>query len=574
MTDKEAPLPQWGAVPVEGGTRFRLWAPGVATVTLSLPDGDVAMTPAGDGWFERIADAPPGTPYRFRMPDGMQVPDPASRLQAGDVHGDSVVADATYDWVHDHPDRSWAEAVIYECHIGTFTEDGTYRAAIDRLDHLADLGITVLEILPVAQFGGDHGWGYDGVLPYAPHPAYGTPDDLRALVDAAHGRGMLVLLDVVYNHFGPDGNYLNAYAPDFFDPDRHTPWGAAIDYTRDPVRRFFLDNALMWLRDYRFDGLRLDAIDHIRDPSDPELLVQLAREVRTLPHSVHLTTEDNRNVTHLHEGPNAMAGEWNDDWHNAAHVVLTGETEGYYDAYADAPVRMLAQAAAQGFTTKGAGGQGVDSAHQPPTRFIDFLQNHDQTGNRARGDRLTTLAHPDALAAAQALLLLQPHIPMLFQGEEWGETRPFLFFADFDGDLAHAVTRGRRSEFEGFKGFTANDVPDPIARATFEASKLDWSARDTPAGRDTLARMRDLLALRAREIIPHLGDAPGHSGTVQPAPEGCVAVDWALDGARLRIRANFGNAVWERADLPEGDPLHLTGEEIGHPRSCAAWIER
>ncbi|WGH77163.1 malto-oligosyltrehalose trehalohydrolase [Jannaschia ovalis] len=568
----EVPPPAWGALPGPDGTRFRIWAPGVETLTLVLPDRELAMDPAGAGWFERVTDAPAGTEYGFRLPDGFVVPDPAARRQAGDVHGRSVVTGTDYGWRHPRPERAWREAVIYECHIGTFTPEGTFRAAIDRLPHLAGLGVTHLEILPVAQFGGDRGWGYDGVLPYAPHPAYGRPDEMRALIDAAHGHGLMVLLDVVYNHFGPDGNYLGMYAPDFFDADRHTPWGAGIDYTRDAVRRFFIDNAVYWVTEFNLDGLRLDAIDQIRDPSDPELLVQLAREVQAAAgRPVHLTTEDNRNVTHLHEGAAAMQGEWNDDWHNAAHVLLTGETEGYYDAYAADPTGLLTRAMAEGFSTGGAGGKGVRSAHMQPETFIDFLQNHDQVGNRARGERLTVLADRDALRAMQAVLLLQPHVPMIFMGDEWEEERPFLFFADFDGDLGRAVTEGRRKEFEGFAGFSAAEVPDPVARATFEASRIDWTRAETPEGRAAVERHRALLRLRAERIGPLLdGTGPG-AGRVLDAPARCLAVDWALGGGTVSIRANLSEAA---VDLPaaDGEMIHLEGAAPGAPNSAAVFV--
>ncbi|CTQ33054.1 malto-oligosyltrehalose trehalohydrolase [Jannaschia rubra] len=569
-------IPQhaWGPVTNGDRTTFRLWAPGVDALTLVLGGRDLAMEAAGDGWFTATAEAGDGAAYAFRLPDGLTVPDPAARAQVGDVHGASRVVVSDHDWRHDAPETPWEAAVIYECHIGTFTSEGTYRAAIDRLPHLARLGVTAIELLPVAQFGGDRGWGYDGVLPYAPHPAYGTPDDLRALVDAAHGHGLKVLLDVVYNHFGPDGNYLNAYAPDFFDPDRQTPWGAAIDYAMPQVRRFFIDNALYWLDEFRFDGLRFDAIDQIRDPSEPELLVEMAHAIRARHPDAWLTTEDNRNVVHLHRPDAAgrrMDGEWNDDMHNAAHVVLTGETEGYYDTYADDPVGLLARALAHGFATGGAGGEGVDSSDQPPAAFIDFLQNHDQTGNRAQGDRLTTLANADALAAMQAILLLSPHIPMIFMGDEWAETNPFLFFAGFEGDLGRAVTEGRRKEFAGFASHSGDDVPDPIDPATFRASRIDWAKLDTSEGRQAFDRMRDLLTLRRKRIVPLLaGTGPG-CGTILDAPEGCIAVDWRLNGATLHLRANMGAAPATVPDAP-GDRLHLTGARVGAPRSAAFWL--
>jgi maltooligosyltrehalose trehalohydrolase len=576
MSDR---LPDWGAVRLgDGRVRFRLWAPDCAALTLRLLGSDLPMEPVGEGWFERLAEAPDGAPYAFVLPDGRRVPDPAARRQEWDVHGPSLVTSSGHAWATDWRGRPWEEAVICELHIGTFTPEGTFRAAIERLDALADTGFTAIEIMPVAQFAGDRGWGYDGVLPYAPHPAYGTPGDLRALVDAAHARGLMVLLDVVWNHFGPEGNHLHAYAEPFFDADRHTPWGAGIDYTKPPVRRFFIDNALYWLTEFRLDGLRLDAIDQIRDPSRPELLVELAQEVRArIPdRPVHLTTEDNRNVTHLHERPDGAVtlytAEWNDDMHNAAHVLATGEADAYYRPFADDPARHLARALAEGFSFQGPD-RGAPSAHLPPTAFVDFLQNHDQTGNRALGERLVTLTDPATHDALTAILLLSPHIPLMFMGEDWGETRSFLFFADFAGDLGRAVTEGRRREFAEFPAFAGHtgDIPDPIDPATFVASRLDWARRDSPEGREARAKVRHLLRLRRERIVPHLAGAGGQSGTVLEAGEGRIAVDWTLDDARLALRANLGDTA---ADPPpaEGDLLHLAGAAPGAPHSVAHYI--
>ena len=576
MSDR---LPDWGAVRLgDGRVRFRLWAPDCAALTLRLAGSDLPMEPAGDGWFERLAEAPDGAPYAFVLPDGRAVPDPASRRQERDVHGPSLVNSPGHDWTTDWRERPWEEAVICELHIGTFTTEGTFRAAIDRLDALADTGFTAIEIMPVAQFAGDRGWGYDGVLPYAPHPAYGTPDDLRALVDAAHARGLMVLLDVVYNHFGPEGNYLHAYAEPFFDAARHTPWGAGIDYTKAPVRRFFIENALYWIEDFRMDGLRLDAVDQIRDPSDPELLAELAREVRARvsDRPVHLTTEDNRNVTHLHERQAGAVvlhtAEWNDDMHNAAHVLATGEADAYYRPFADDPSRHLARALAEGFAFQGPE-RGEPSAHLPPTAFVDFLQNHDQTGNRALGERLVTLTDPATHDALTAILLLSPHIPLMFMGEDWGETRPFLFFAGFEGDLGRAVTEGRRREFADFPAFAGHtgDIPDPVDPANFAASRVDWARRDSPEGREAREKVRHLLHLRRERIVPHLAAAGGHAGTVRDAGAGRIAVDWRLDGASLSLRANLGDSAM---DLPpaEGALIHLAGAAPGAPRSAAHYI--
>jgi maltooligosyltrehalose trehalohydrolase len=573
MTD----LPQWGAVLMGEDTRFRLWAPDVDQVSLCLPDAAHDMQSDGDGWFALTIPAPAGTPYAFALPGGQRVPDPASRLQIDTVHGTSVVTSPDHDWQHDRPDLPWHAAVIYECHIGTFTQGGTYRAAIEKLPHLAELGVTVLELMPVAHFGGDRGWGYDGVLPFAPHPAYGTPADLRALIDAAHGHGLMVLLDVVYNHFGPDGNYLHLYASQFFDASRQTPWGAGIDFAADPVRRFFTENAIYWLRDFNLDGLRLDAIDHVRDPhSDPEFLVTLARTIRAiLDRPVHLTTEDNRNITHLHERAGGqvslMTAEWNDDWHNAAHVLLTGETAGYYDRFADDSTGLLLRAMTEGFGTKGAGGTGTTSGHMPPDVFIDFLQNHDQIGNRALGERLTVLADAPHLRAMQAVLLLSPHVPMMFMGDEWDEMNPFLFFAGFDGELAEAVTTGRRSEFADFQTFDAPDLPDPIDPQTFERSRIDWGRLDTDTGRAAFLRHRDLLRLRRDRIVPLIPGTGPDCGRSLAAPDRCLAVDWHLGGGVLSVRANLSNSAVTLPDAA-GACVHLSGTAIGAPASAAVWI--
>jgi len=576
----DGPLPVWGAIRLpDRRVRFSLWAPDHDAVALRLNGSDLPMGSVSDGWFETVLDAAEQAPYAFVLPDGTVVPDPASRRQEWDVHGPSLVTGADHTWQVEWRGRPWEEAVICELHTGTFTPEGTFRAAIDRLDGLAETGFTAIEIMPVAQFAGDRGWGYDGVLPYAPHPAYGTPDDLRALVDAAHARGLMVLLDVVYNHFGPEGNYLHAYAEPFFDPSRHTPWGAGIDYTKAPVRRFFIENALYWLEDFRMDGLRLDAVDQIRDPSEPELLAELAQEVRArIPdRPVHLTTEDNRNVAHLLDRqdrePLYYTAEWNDDFHNAAHVVATGETEGYYRHFENDPTGLLARALAEGFSYQGPE-RGEPSAHLPPAAFVDFLQNHDQTGNRALGERLIALTGPEIHDALTAILLLSPHIPLLFMGEDWGETRPFLFFAGFGGDLAHAVTDGRRREFADFPAFAGHlgDVPDPIDPATFEQSKIDWSLCDSPKGQAARDKVRHLLALRRQWIVPRLARTGGDSGTALLAKEGRIAVDWKLDGAILSLRANLSP---NSADLPppKGDLIHRAGAERDGAPFAAHYID-
>ena len=545
-----------------GEVRFRVWAPGVDSLRLRLDGDDADMIRSGDGWFERVASGVEnGAAYGFVLPDGLFVPDPASRGQKGDVHGPSLVVDPdAYGWRNTGwTGRPWPEAVISEIHVGTFTPEGTFRAAAEHLPHLAKTGFTAVELMPVAQFSGRRGWGYDGVLPYAPHNAYGTQEDMKQFVDEAHGLGLMVLLDVVYNHFGPDGNYLPLYAPDFFDPGRHTPWGNAIAYDRAPVRRFFVDNALYWLDEFRLDGLRLDAVDQIRDQSDPELLTELARTVRAeFPdRQIHLTTEDNRNVTHLHarEGgrTTAFTGEWNDDFHNAAHVLLTGEKEGYYEDFADDPARHLARCLAEGFAYQGEPSphacgvaRGEPSAHLPPTVFVDFLQNHDQVGNRGFGERLSVLADPLRYEVLTAMMILSPHIPMLFMGEEWGERHPFLFFTDFHGKLGDAVREGRRKEFAGFSAFASSDVgetiPDPNAVDTFDRSKIDWAAAESEEGRARLELHQTLFALRRDHVVPLLDDGEAVYGEIIESDGGVVAIDWHFPRGRLlQLRANLGD---------------------------------
>lgn len=554
----------WGAEPAGAGRwRFNLWAPGQPHVDVVVDDTRHAMDRAEDGWFAVEVAATSGQGYRFAVGGGETfVPDPAAREQVGDVHGASRLIDpAAYDWQGDWRGRPWEETILYELHVGTFSESHDFDGVRARLDHLAATGVTAIELCPVAQFSGKRGWGYDGVLLYAPHTVYGGVTGLKRLIDAAHARGLMVFLDVVYNHFGPDGNYLHLYAPEFFDPERHTPWGAAIAFDRPPVRRFFIDNALYWLDEYRIDGLRLDAVDQINDPSDESILVELARAVRErdFGRHVHLTTEDDRNVTFLHERdgkgrPLLYDGEWNDDFHHVAHVLATGETSGYYRDYADDPRGDMATALSQGFVQQGRPSpfrdgepRGESSRHLPPTAFVNFLQNHDQTGNRAFGERLTTLADGRAVEVLTALLLLSPMTPLFFMGEEWGETRPFQFFCDFHGDLGEAVRQGRRREFARWPQFadpeTRERIPDPNAPETFFASMLDWSALTLEPARARLALFQDLTAIRLAEIAPRLTGMAATNGRARAVGDRGLALTWTLgDGTHLAIAANLGGA--------------------------------
>jgi maltooligosyltrehalose trehalohydrolase len=545
----------FGASVEAGGATFRLWAPGARTVDLLL-DKPLAMRAEADGWFVAVVDGlQAGALYNYRIDNELTVPDPASAFQPQDVTGPSEVIDhASYQWRHnDWKGRPWQETVILETHVGAFTADGTYQAMIDKLDHLVATGITALELMPLNDFAGRRNWGYDGVLWYAPDSAYGRPDDLKALIDAAHGRGLMVFLDAVYNHFGPEGNYLGRYAPAFFT-EANTPWGAAIDYRVPQVRAFAIQSALQWLRDYRFDGLRLDAVHEIVEDEYAYLLGDLSRAVGALARHtgrhIHLMLENDDNRASLldprTDPPDGkFRAQWNDDYHHAWHVLLTGETNGYYRDYAPHPLPHISRALNSGFAYQGEASQhrndqprGEASVTIAPMAFINFLQNHDQIGNRALGDRLTTIADPAAIDTALAITLLAPGPPMLFMGEEWGSKRPFPFFCDFKGDLARAVRDGRRSEFRSAYEIHGDDIPDPLEEATFLSAKLDWDALDHGLGQYRLALVRELLAVRRREIVPHLADA-----SFDPLPSGnendsILAARWRLGDKRLWLLAN------------------------------------
>jgi maltooligosyltrehalose trehalohydrolase len=548
----------FGASLTTDGASFRLWAPAAKRVDVLL-DQPHPMLLNKDGWFSaEVSGISAGARYKFRIDDEIDVPDPASAFQPDDVSGPSEVIDhASYRWrATDWRGRPWQETVVTESHVGTFTQQGTYRAMIDRLDHLAATGITALELLPLADFAGARNWGYDGVLWYAPDSAYGRPDDLKALIDEAHLRGLMVFLDVVYNHFGPEGNYLGRYAPGFFT-DAQTPWGSAIDYRVPQVRAFAIENALYWLRDYRFDGLRLDAVHTIAELGEISMLHDLSAAVGDLAaqtgRHIHLVLEndDNRvSVLDAERDPprGQYRAQWNDDYHHAWHVLLTGETQGYYSDFQRAPLRDIARALGSGFVYQGEASahrdgklRGEPSGELAPTAFINFLQNHDQIGNRALGDRLEGTVPPEAIEAALAITLLAPAIPMLFMGEEWGSKAPFPFFCDFKGDLAQAVRNGRRREYAWAYAKYGDEVPDPLAASTFQSAVLDWESRET-TGQKRLALVRELLAIRARQIVPRLAGA--RFGDAHAADNGLLTADWRLgDGAMLRLTANPSNTA-------------------------------
>ncbi len=568
MTHFKHALP-FGAEPDgSGSVRFRLWAPSAASVSLEI-DGEtpIPMQSEAEGWKQVVAPCRPGAGYRFRLPDGLAVPDPASRQQAGDVHDLSVVVDAAaYDWRNGSwRGRPWHEAVVYELHPGAI---GGFEGIRARLPGLRQLGVTAIELMPIADFPGRHNWGYDGVLPYAPDAAYGTPEQLKALVDDAHGIGLMVFLDVVYNHFGPDGNYLHAYAESFFRNDLSTPWGAAIDFRRPEVRDYFEQNALYWLMEYRFDGLRFDAVHAI---FEPDFLDEMARTIRRTVEPgrhVHLILEHEGNKA-SHLAPGLFDAQWTDDWHHCLHVMLTDEYEGYYEDFQDA-ARLLARCMAEGFAYQGEVSphsghpRGEPSAGLPTTAFVICLQNHDQVGNRAFGERLSQIADAQALRAATALLLLSPTIPMLFMGEEWGTKTTFLFFTDHNEELARLVREGRRREFQRFAAFAdpgrRETIPDPNATGTFAASVPDPTEAGQPGPAVVRALHAELLALRHRFIVPGIPGCTSEGAEVI-GPKAVVG-RWRLgNGALLTLAINLGDAPVPISPLA-GEMLYGTGEKM------------
>ncbi|NUR06513.1 MAG: malto-oligosyltrehalose trehalohydrolase [Nocardioidaceae bacterium] len=505
---------------------MRVWAPHADRVVLVTVSGRSPMAPDGGGWWTADVELRDGDRYAFSLDGGDPRPDPRGLWLPDGPHGWTAHHDpAGYAWTdQDWRGRALEGAVVYETHVGTFTPEGTLDAAAERLPYLADLGVDVVELLPVATFPGRHNWGYDGVAPYSVHDAYGGPPALQRFVDAAHRHGLAVCLDVVYNHLGPDGNYLAELGP-YFDDAYVTPWGQAVNLDgpdSDEVRRWVLDNVRQWLLDFHVDGLRLDAVHELHDDSALPILEEMSREVDALAEQtgrrLWLVAESDRNdprtVTPRGEG-SAVAGlgvhgQWADDVHHALHVALTGETQGYYADFADP--EALAKVLRTPFFHDGTWssfrgrrhGRPVDRCTVPGWRFVASLQTHDQVGNRARGDRLSQLVDPGLLACGAALLLTAPYTPMLFMGEEWGASTPWQFFTDHtDPGVAAATAEGRAAEFAAH-GWAPGDVPDPQDPATFERSRLDWAERDREPHARLLAWYRDLLRLR-REV-PDLRD--------------------------------------------------------------------
>ena len=544
--------PRFGPLITGNGVTFRLWAPAAKRVDLLL-DGPKSMQPR-DGWFELdVPEAKAGTRYSFRIDDEIEIADPASHFQPDDVQGQSEVVDhSSFAWrCTDWKGRPWEECVFLETHVGTFTREGTYRGMMAKLDHLVETGITALELMPLADFPGRWNWGYDGVLLYAPDSTYGRADDLKALVDAAHQRGLMVFLDVVYNHFGPEGNYLHRIAPPFF-AEAQTPWGRAINYAVPEVRTFAIENALHWLKNYRFDGLRLDAVHAITLPGAPNILTDLSKAVGNLARDtgrhIHLVLENDNNASRflspeIDPPGGQYRAQWNDDYHHAWHVLLTGETTGYYGDYQD-PAKHIARVLTQGFAYQGepsahrnGGKRGEPSDRLSRTAFVNFLQNHDQIGNRPIGERLSVLAKPDAYDAALTVLLLQPGPPLLYMGEEWGATEPFPFFCDFPGELAQAVRQGRKKEFAEHYAKHSDEIPDPLAETTRDSAVLDWDALTKPHHAERLKLVRNLLRARRDHVVPLL---PKMKNAGEARFESDVlTVRWPVGDKYLAIFANL-----------------------------------
>lgn len=591
-------MPFGAQLHADGQTRFRLWAPGAKSVELCLErEGGEEILPmlnSESGWYERSERAPAGSRYRYRINGDLKVPDPASRYNPDDVHGPSVVMDAAaYDWNDENwRGRPWLEAVIYELHVGSFTPQGGFRGVIDKLDYLVDLGVTAIELMPIADFPGKRNWGYDGVLQFAPDASYGPPDDLKRLVEAAHQKGLMVFLDVVYNHFGPDGNYLHCYAPQFFTERHHTPWGAAINFDTEGsavVREFFIHNALYWLEEFHFDGLRLDAVHAIRDDSCPDIIQEVSARVqqfsaRSAP--VYIMLENVNNQPHYLQPLGDAVAQWNDDAHHALHVLLTGEGDGYYMDYQPKPALHLARCLAEGFAYQGemslyrGAPRGEASPNLPLGACINFLQNHDQIGNRAFGERIAQLAAGPALRAALAVLLLAPAPPMLFMGEEFAADAPFPFFCDFQGDLAQAVTQGRREEFARFGQFADAEqrarIPDPNADETWASARLDWTNLDWVEHRKWLNAYRDLLRLRRKIMLPLIAQIQTGRAQYEMLAEAAFKVVWFLeDGSELKLIANMADTPLTLSSKPKGVLLYPL-PEVAHPaktdsKACPPW---
>jgi maltooligosyltrehalose trehalohydrolase len=568
-------------------TTLRVWAPLPSTVEVETDGERTPMTPLDDGWWSAEIGGP-GTDYSLVLDGGEPRPDPRSAWQPHGVHGPSRVVDhSAFPWT----DERWRGVplpggVLYELHVGTFTPEGTFEAAIERLDHLVELGISAVELLPCNAFAGERGWGYDGVAWYAVQDSYGGPEGLRRLVDACHARGLGVVMDVVYNHLGPAGNYLPEFGP-YLTEAHTTPWGPAVNLDQpgsEQVRRFILDNALMWLRDYHIDGLRLDAVHAFVDERATHLLEELAVEVEALGAQLRkplfLIAEsdlnDPRMVSSREAGGNGLDGQWADDVHHALHANLTGETAGYYADFLGLPA--LAKVLTGVFLHDGTWSSFRGRVHGRPVpatlpghRFVVYLQDHDQVGNRATGDRISASVSEGLLKVGAALVLTSPYTPMLWMGEEWGARTPWQFFSDHEGELGEAVRQGRRAEF-GSHGWNTEDIPDPQAEQTFLDSKLDWSEHDKQPHAGLLAWTTSLIALRRqrlelsdgrRDQVQVTYDEDARWIVVRRGPI-VVACNLAADRTRVPVPGSRTEVLLTSASAPTctAGGIELDGESV------------
>ncbi|MGV1949163.1 MULTISPECIES: malto-oligosyltrehalose trehalohydrolase [Agrobacterium] len=548
---------KWGVQRNQSGdTDFSIWAPASATVKLWLNDAEFDMQTAGNGWHNATKPTSAGDRYGFILDDGTRVADPASNQQDEGPLGPSLIVNHDFHWKNpDWKGRPWLEAVVYELHVGTFTKEGTFAAAGEKLEYLAGIGVTVVELMPLATFSGSRGWGYDGVLQFAPQRDYGTPEDLKAFIDKAHAHGIMVLLDVVYNHFGTTGNAIEAFAPTFFKPGG-TPWGPAPDFNRAEVRSLFLQNALYWLETYRFDGLRIDAADHLAGgDGDVDFLIEMAGHVKRAITSrhVHIVTEDARNaaspMTPSSDGLVGVDAEWNDDFHHVIHVATTHEDGGIYEDFANQPYDGLRRSLATGFVYQGHprpshnfAGSGEPSGHLPPHRFVNFLHNHDQAGNRLRGERLRSLIQPPLFDTLETILLLAPQTPLMFMGDDHGSTNPFFFFSDHPENDREQEIKNRLKQAESFQGELPPEAPevvlDPNDLHTMQISTLKWDEAETTEGKLARERMKALLEKRRRYIWPLLCSDFERAVSLDCETQ-CLAIDWYFSAGRLEMRANL-----------------------------------
>jgi malto-oligosyltrehalose trehalohydrolase len=572
---------RWGADPLGRGLwRFALWAPEAQAVELDLRGERHAMARDSDGFWRATRVAAADAPYAFVV-DGQPTPDPLARAQMGlDLWSPSRLVDPRrHAWTTEWTGRPWEEAVIYELHIGTFTPEGTFEAATRRLPDLAALGVTALEIMPVAHGPGNRGWGYDGALLFAPHPAYGTPEAMKRFTEAAQSLGLMVILDVVMNHFSPEGSDLHRIAAPMFDDSRTTPWGDAIDVSKPPVRAFFTDLVLGWLTEYRLDGIRFDAVHQVLDPTTPHFLIELGRAVRDKPwgRPIHLILEDERNLTDLRD-TGLYTAQWNDDFHHALHARLTGEDHAHLARFARDPIGDLVASLAQGQVEVGQPREGLDeprgapSGHLPWTAFVNFLQNHDQAGNHPGGKRLLSLAADrKGVEVAYALLLAAPFTPMIWMGEEQGEETPFHYFCDVSAELGEAISKGRYKEFslidDGKEGFL-----DPNDPATFEASK-PFRDEGSEQARHWRELTRRLLALRHERIVPLMKSGRAGPARVERRGDFALSVTWPFRDGFIVAHLNLGGVPDEPPTVTEPHDLAL-GDIAWDPYAIAIIVSR